>query len=100
MSGKWSARRLGSDAAKYAAGWARIGAGTIQEPNVGLWAGWTANAPKRIIEPGNGMVDNLGQGVDKNIVNVLFDNAKRLAYIVKQEEKDEPCGTRTWEARR
>ncbi len=76
------------------------GAGTLAGPKTARWAGWAANAPKRIVEPGNGMVDNLGQGVDKNIVNVLFDNAKRLAYIVKQEEKDEPCGTRTWEARR
>lgn len=38
-----------------------FGAGTLAGQKAARWAGCAANAPKRIVEPGNGMVDNLGQ---------------------------------------
>lgn len=94
MSGKGSARRKGDDPMAYAAGWDRIWKRVMaaQDRVRGLeWAAGASMAGAKARRVG-------GWRGGKNKLCAGVDNAKRLAYVVGQEAKDERGSTTTRKA--
>jgi hypothetical protein len=94
MSGKGSARRKGDDPAAYAAGWDRIWKRVRAAQDRGRELERVAGASMA-----GAKARRVGGGrVGKNKLCAGVYNAKRLAYVVSQDAKDEQGSTTTRKA--